>query len=66
MGKLSQEVLTMKLVRDMDKTQIESIAGERPEDKKSRERIESDLKTMREVLRVMEETHYDSSNPMMR
>ncbi|KFA45306.1 hypothetical protein S40293_08184 [Stachybotrys chartarum IBT 40293] len=66
MGKLSQEVLTMKLVRDMDETQIESIAGERPEDKKIREKIESDLKTMREVLRVIEETHYDSSNPMMR
>lgn len=54
MAPLSQNVLTMTLVRDIDENVVEDIAGERPEDAKKREDIERDLKTMQEVLETME------------
>lgn len=55
MGRLSTEILTMKLILNTGEEVIESIAGERPNDTKKREKIELDLKSLREILRVIEE-----------
>jgi hypothetical protein len=54
-ARLSQKVLSMKLIRDEDESVIEEIAGERPEDAKKRRDVEGDLKIMREVLETMEQ-----------
>ncbi|KAL5326010.1 hypothetical protein ACEPPN_007147 [Leptodophora sp. 'Broadleaf-Isolate-01'] len=55
MARLSQKVLTMTLIRDIDDNVIDDIAGETLEDAKKRKDIERDLNTMREVLQTMEE-----------
>lgn len=55
MAKLSKDILTMTIIRKLPEKDVESIAGERPEDAKKRNDIEQNLKIMEAVLKRMEQ-----------
>lgn len=55
MAKIATNVLTRAIIDEQDTTTIDIIARERPEDSRKRKEIEKELKTMREVLEVIED-----------
>lgn len=55
MAKIATNVLTRAIIDEQDTTTIDIIARERPEDSRKRKGIERELKTMREVLEVIED-----------